>query len=597
MSVPLLLSQANGYHVIDTPTFNWTPVHDSATNGALVAYEFQLADDRDCTSIVKQFETDRSSNSTNIDPGTYFWRVRAVYGGPPRTTSQWSDPHRLIYGPNSPPFFITTGQDIVLMEDSVDAHVGNLTVSNTDGDWLVYEADGLEHIKVRITTDGHVYMTPEPNWTGVDEVTFIAREYLIDEPLSANLVVTVRVLNVNDPPTINGSLPDSIKEDEPFELDLLVSDPDPTGDVLEYEFVTDHAFLILDEGTGVLRGLPTNDDVGVGTVTINVHDGNGGGVSRGFLLEVVNVNDAPSITTEDVLRCDEDALYRVDYEAEDVDPTMDVLKWDMETDATFLTCDWATGMVEGKPAQKDVGTYSMLLTVSDGRGGSSSTSFDLEVVAVDDPPSVMGMEMFSVDEDDATMLDLEQWIDDVDTPLDQLVLASDHPAVVSIEGFEITLLYMDPVYMDLVEFEISDGTTRVVGWFSVLVRPVNDPPQLVMIGPFADPWDLVVKEGDDAVFNIIIADVDSPSVAISITSSWDHVSLDGATGDTRHQESPQPHQVHRWGCHHPRGGYRRCRPQLRTGAHHHMELGPGRRADDVRFRLQRGHRYREPGGW
>jgi hypothetical protein len=372
-------------------------------------------------------------------------------------------------------------------------------------------------------------MTTEPNWTGEEIVTFTAREYLVDEPLSANLSVNVKVQNVNDPPTIDAVFPSSILEDETFAIDLLVSDPDPTEDVLEYELVTEHSFLMLDEETGIIRGLPTNDDVGIATVNIDVRDGNGGGASRSFVLEVVNVNDGPMITTGDQLLCYEDALYRVDYDAEDVDPTKDILTWDMVTDAPFLTCDWATGVVEGTPAQADMGTYSVLLTVSDGRGASNSTRFDLEVVAVDDAPIVIEMDTFTVVEDDASTLDLEPYIDDADTPLDRLVLGSDHPAVVATEGFEITLLYLDSVGTDQVEFTVSDGTSSTTGWFSVKVQAVNDLPRLLTIGGYTDPWEIFVLEGHDVNLTIIVHDVDSALVDISLESEWGHLSLDGDT--------------------------------------------------------------------
>jgi len=527
MSEPLPLSPAFGWHVVDPPTFNWTPVHDSATDGAWVAYRFQLATDEDFTSIVNEFETDLTSASPSLNSGNYYWRVMSVYSGPPRTTSRWSDPVHMIYGPNLPPNVIQSLDDIEIMEDSVDILVADLKehFSDPDDDWVKYEVEGNEHIDVTMT-DGKVYMTPEPNWTGQEELTFIVREYLVDIPLSADLIVNVVVLNVNDPPTIDAVLPSIIMEDEPFSIDLLISDPDPTGDVLSYELLTDHGFLVLDEQTGVLSGLPTNDDVGKASVTINVEDGNGGGVGRGYLLEVVNVNDAPSIITEDVLSCDEDALYHVDYEAVDVDPTMDVLNWTMETDAGFLSCDRATGMVEGIPTQSDVGMYSVLLNVSDGLGGSNHTIFQLEVVAVDAPPAISAMDLFTVTEESEAMLDLEEWIFDPDTSPDQLVLSSDHPAVEIVAGFVMALLYMDHVELDMVEFSVFDGTTKAYGSFLVRVDPTNDPPRLLMIGEVAEPWNLVVDEGAELRLEVKVEDVDSPYVLVNIQAEWKHMSLE-----------------------------------------------------------------------
>lgn len=94
MSIPLLLSPANGTSTVDTtPTFEWIDLQNSTTNGDLVEYVIEIDNDPDFSSLVDLAVT----TSADYTPGsplpyaTYYWRVKANYSTPPGSSAGWSD--------------------------------------------------------------------------------------------------------------------------------------------------------------------------------------------------------------------------------------------------------------------------------------------------------------------------------------------------------------------------------------------------------------------------------------------------------------------------------------------------------------------------
>ncbi|MCK5560609.1 MAG: putative Ig domain-containing protein, partial [Thermoplasmata archaeon] len=171
---------------------------------------------------------------------------------------------------------------------------------------------------------------------------------------------------VNDPPIIGPEeLPIAI-EDELYKVTFEISDEEsPVGD-LTCTITTDANWLIVNNGQHKLNGTPTNDDVGEFWVRVRVSDG-ALATTRNYTLTVVNVNDAPVIITEDVVNATVDEYYAVDYEAIDVDPTNDTLKWSLKTNAgTWLQIDKSTGWLHGTPLEHNVGEFWVDVIVTDG---------------------------------------------------------------------------------------------------------------------------------------------------------------------------------------------------------------------------------------
>ena len=143
---------------------------------------------------------------------------------------------------------------------------------------------------------------------------------------------------------------------------------------------TNASWLMINSENGTLNGTPMQDDVGLWWVNISVLDDHGGITSHNFTLKVIDLNQPPSITTENVRIAYANRLYSVNYEAEDQDTSLQNLTWEVETNATWLNIDFETGLLSGTPLLRHVGWYWVNVTVLDNEGGKDFANFILTVI-------------------------------------------------------------------------------------------------------------------------------------------------------------------------------------------------------------------------
>ncbi|MGA1821190.1 MAG: putative Ig domain-containing protein [Thermoplasmatota archaeon] len=193
-----------------------------------------------------------------------------------------------------------------------------------------------------------------------------------------SFIVTVQ----NDPPEILTDNVVSVMQDEYYEVDYDSSD-DGEGDI-EWSMTPNNiGWLSLNSTTGVLSGTPLNGHVKKYNMNITVDDGNGGRDYSEFQLEVVDVNDYPVITGEDIISIDQDEDYFITYDAVDIDD--ETLIWNYHSNASWLAWSPYLKRLSGKPGNDDVGVYFVNITVSDQRGGSDTRNFTVTVNNINDP--------------------------------------------------------------------------------------------------------------------------------------------------------------------------------------------------------------------
>lgn len=204
---------------------------------------------------------------------------------------------------------------------------------------------------------------------------------------------SLEVLNVNDDPVITSFMAGDIWEDRIFQYSLLATDPDPTGDILAWTIDTRATFLTLNETSGNLSGIPTNEDVGEWWVNVSVHDGHGGNDHFNFTLNVKNTNDAPIIEGNYTGYCPQGEFYKETFWGYDPDPTGDILMWHCFTNATFLMFDSTNHILEGTPQNMDVGNWSVNISVEDGKGGEAWYNYIIVVNNTNDAPQDVLIEL------------------------------------------------------------------------------------------------------------------------------------------------------------------------------------------------------------
>jgi len=140
--------------------------------------------------------------------------------------------------------------------------------------------------------EGRIIFTADQSLVGEHSVVYI----IIDRAGARDsLTVVFTIVDVNDVPEITLGIyyPSIVNEDEELVMDWSGIDLD--GDPLTWS--DDSDLVDIDPTTGKIVFTPGQDDVGSYSFTVTLSDGRGGEDTLVVEFEVVNVNDAPEITT------------------------------------------------------------------------------------------------------------------------------------------------------------------------------------------------------------------------------------------------------------------------------------------------------------
>jgi len=204
---------------------------------------------------------------------------------------------------------------------------------------------------------------------------------------------TIRVENVNDPPVLTPVDLIVMKEDETYRREFQAVDVDPDGEYLVWLMETEARFIELDIESGVLTGMPDNEDVGEWWARIYVQDLQGELEWLDVRIIVENLNDPPSVTVSSRrIEIDEDGRFQnldlkeifYDVDGDELDISFD------ESDLLDISLS-PDGWVTLAPITDWHGTEEVRFIGSDGK---RSTDFDLYVTvrSVNDLPRILDVQ-------------------------------------------------------------------------------------------------------------------------------------------------------------------------------------------------------------
>ncbi len=202
---------------------------------------------------------------------------------------------------------------------------------------------------------------------------------------------TVTVANTNDAPAFTSSPITAAVQDVPYTYNISTSDPD-VGDSRTIIATTLPGWLTLTDnldGTATLSGTPTNADFGPNNVVLNVEDVAGAAVDQIFTINVDNVNDPPTFTSTPVIGATEDILYTYNITTTDPDVGDNLAITALSIPAWLTLTDNLNGTatLTGTPLNPDVGSNSVVLTVTDGAGSTDNQNFTVTVANANDAPA------------------------------------------------------------------------------------------------------------------------------------------------------------------------------------------------------------------
>ena len=312
---------------------------------------------------------------------------------------------------NTPPIISqlsdTTATEDELFEAQItasDINSDNLTFSvPIKPDWLIFES--VNDTTLKLTG------TPAMSDVGIHDVVVKVED---GNGGTDSTSFTVTVLNSNDAPIISQISDTTAIEDELFEIQIAASDID--GDTLTFSVPIAPAWLtfeLIDDRTLKLTGTPEMSDVGVHPVTVKVEDANDGTALTFFVVTVLNSNDTPIISQLSDTTATEDELFEIQVTGSDIDG--DTLTFSVPIAPAWLifeSVDDTTLKLTGTPVMSDVGVHAVIVKVSDGNGGSDTTSFTVTVLNSNDAPIISQLSDTTAIEDE--LFEIEVTASDID---------------------------------------------------------------------------------------------------------------------------------------------------------------------------------------
>jgi hypothetical protein len=199
--------------------------------------------------------------------------------------------------------------------------------------------------------------------------------------------VALRGTGLNSPPVISTvSLANAI-QDSAYSTSLLASDFD--NDPVGFQPITKPDWMVVSTD-GSISGTPRNADVGNSIpIQIEAFDGLNGYDTLATLINVLNVNDPPTIQTSSLLDATEDAPFIDTVRAVDIDN--DNLVFSNVSTPAWLNVK-SDGALSGIPTNDDVGSnIPVVIEVTDGNSAFDTLLTSINVINTNDAPQVTSL--------------------------------------------------------------------------------------------------------------------------------------------------------------------------------------------------------------
>ncbi len=334
--------------------------------------------------------------------------------------------------------------------------------------------------------------TPDPDVSGSDTISI----GITDIGGASLEFVPLTVVPVNDPPAVTAPAAVTTEEDVAVSFDVTVSDVETDPDALAFSATVPAAAgdvgRVGPDPAGLVRVTftPTANANGdpLTDVTIIVGDG-GDTTTRAVPVTVVAVNDPP-VGVPDAYSTDEDVTLVV--------PAAGVLGNDVDVDSAFTAAVIETSPANGTlvlaadggfvytPDPDLAGEESFTYRVTDAIDVSDPVTVTIDVIAVNDAPTVSGPDEVATDEDvpvtfGVSVGDVETAAIDLDVTADVAVaVGSVAVAPTSVDGsVEMTftpVADLNGVSLGPITIAVDDGDDTTELTVPVTIVPADDPP-------------------------------------------------------------------------------------------------------------------------
>jgi hypothetical protein len=314
-----------------------------------------------------------------------------------------------------------------------------------------------------------------------------------------------------------------------YSYTYTADDPD-VADVLVLSAVTKPSWCtfawVPGQKTATLSGTPGTGAVGANNVTLRVSDGKLQ-KDQSFVITVVDVNNAPVVSSTHITSVNEDSPYSYTLTVTDADVN-DNINMTVISKPSWLTFTHAanarTATLTGTPANSDIGSSSVDISITDGHATIHET-YTLEVIAVNDAPVITAQSALTTNEDVAITLQKANFtITDEDNPLTDISLKVQAGTNYTYVGNTVTPAanFNGPLTVNLVASDPGKDSQPFQAL--VTVNPVNDAPVV------SNPPDLNVQTGNLYAYIFSATDVDDVTLTKSVIQKPDWLAFSASTG-------------------------------------------------------------------
>ena len=397
------------------------------------------------------------------------------------------------------------------------------TIVELDGDDLKFDLPLAPAGMVVNPQTGAIRWTPQTNQVGIQNVLLRVRDDFGGFDLQ---YFEVEVLEPNSAPVITSVAPTGpAGVGLPYQYD--VNALDANGDTIEYSLVESPAGMTINPATGLLNWTPTADDVGVVDIVVRAADGRGLSSDQAFTLSVeLNPENAvPEFTTEPPtsVRLGDRYLYRIGI----LDVNGDPLTLEFVDGPEGMSFDSDNQLLDWEPTAGQLGTQSVTLRLSDGRGGIAEQSFGIEVETqpVNFPPQITTPPVTVAIADQPYQFDA----DAVDANNDPLVWTLEQAPVGMTVDPLTGVVNWNPTSEEIGEHQVILQVIDPQGAFSQVVytlrvRAVNSPPVVLSTPP------TIAAVGASYLYQVGAEDADQDRLTFALLSGPAGMSINADTG-------------------------------------------------------------------
>ena len=399
---------------------------------------------------------------------------------------------------------------------NLDNYVADNETSDANIVWT-YTPASPQYLNVSISNRVATITPKDANWNGSETITFVANDmgYVVEglrkfdgDP------VTFTVTAVNDAPVIL-SQATSLSVNEDNYLDLSIG----FLNVQDIDNAPAQLTLITQSGTNYSfsgnRIIPSSNYSGNIKINVVVSDGQLQSAVFQLSVNVISVNDPPSITLPVNRTVLENNLYSEVLQVQDADAG-DVVSLTPHSKPTWLYYNSSTRTLYGTPGSGDVGNHQVIMRASDGKTSIDSTFF-ITALNGNRPPVITSNPIVQADDYQLYSYTIEATDPDAEkvtfTPITVPSWASFNAGSGNLSG--------TPRFFDTGSFEVSinasDGLEDTTQSFSINVANTNDKPY------FVNQPDTLVRLNNQYYYTVEVADVDEDDVVtLSATTipSW-----------------------------------------------------------------------------